>query len=316
MRDRPEGFDEQVLVHVLAAWGIDAVSLTYAPVGFGDYHWHAHGADGRRWFVTVARNDTGDLLAALDTAVALRDQGLDFVVAPIGTTVAERYAISIFPFVDGVPGEWGEVLTDRDRGLMLDVLAALHRTAAPYGTPVRSPELARRPQLEAAIAESGQAWEGGPYSEPARKLAAEGAGVLRRRLAQFDRLVERLGAAARVVTHGEPHPGNVLRAGERRLLVDWDTVGLAVPERDLWLVAEGPEDLARYADAAGRVPDPVGLRLYRLRWYLDDLAIYFEDFRGPHGDTLDAQQAWEALTGTMSVITAAADGLGDVESAG
>lgn len=119
-----------------------------------------------------------------------------------------------------------------------------------------------------------------------------------------------------MVTHGEPHPGNVLRAGDRRLLVDWDTVGLAVPERDLWLVAEGPQDLARYADAAGREPDPVGLRLYRLRWYLEDLAIYFEDFRRAHGDTLDAQQAWEALTGTMSVITAATDGLGDVESAG
>jgi spectinomycin phosphotransferase len=40
-----------------------------------------------------------------------------------------------------------------------------------------------------------------------------------------------------VVTHGEPHPGNILRAAGGLYLIDWDTVGLALPERDLWMVA-------------------------------------------------------------------------------
>ena len=41
------------------------------------------------------------------------------------------------------------------------------------------------------------------------------------------------------MTHGEPHAGNVMRTDEGRLLVDWDTVALAPPERDLWMLVVG-----------------------------------------------------------------------------
>jgi spectinomycin phosphotransferase len=41
-----------------------------------------------------------------------------------------------------------------------------------------------------------------------------------------------------LVTHGEPPPGNILRAAGKLRLIDWDTAGLALPERDLWSVAE------------------------------------------------------------------------------
>ena len=52
MRDRPQDFDEAMLRPALKAWGVDAATLEYAPVGFGDYHWVADGRGGR-WFVTV-----------------------------------------------------------------------------------------------------------------------------------------------------------------------------------------------------------------------------------------------------------------------
>ncbi|MET8862440.1 hypothetical protein ABZW11_05735 [Nonomuraea sp. NPDC004580] len=81
MRERPEDFDEGLLRPALKAWGIEAPALTYAPVGFGDFHWVA----GDR-FVTVAdvrRRSYDSLRAALDTAAALRGEaGLEFVVAP------------------------------------------------------------------------------------------------------------------------------------------------------------------------------------------------------------------------------------------
>jgi aminoglycoside phosphotransferase (APT) family kinase protein len=36
------------------------------------------------------------------------------------------------------------------------------------------------------------------------------------------------------LTHGEPHPGNVIGTDDGWLLVDWDTAAIAQPERDLW----------------------------------------------------------------------------------
>ncbi|MEV4107985.1 aminoglycoside phosphotransferase family protein [Nonomuraea sp. NPDC049695] len=308
MRDRPDSFDEGLLGPALGAWGIEAGALDYAPVGFGDYHWVADG----RWFITVAdvrRRSFDGLRLAMDTAAALREEaGLDFVVAPLraadGTTLLRldrhRWAMSVFPFADGASGEFGQERTAEDRAAVIDLLAALHATPPPLSTPSRPLELSDRAGLEQALQEPGLPWLGGPYAEPARELIAEHAGALRRKLSEFDRMAANPGEP--VVTHGEPHPGNLLRSGERRLLVDWDTVGLAPPERDLWLVARDADDLARYADATGRTPSRAALELYRLRWALDDVAEFVAWFRSPHGRTPDAEVSWTALTNTLEIL--------------
>ncbi|MFC4006421.1 phosphotransferase [Nonomuraea purpurea] len=308
MRDRPEGFDERLLRPALSEWGIEAARIDYAPVGFGDYHWVADG----RWFVTVAdvrRRSFDGLRPAMDTAAALREEaGLGFVVAPLrasdGTTLLRldrhRYAMSVFPYMDGVAGEFGHEPPAEDRGQIIDLLAELHRTPAPLSTPDRPVELEGRAGLEQSLADAGRPWLGGPLAEPARELIAEHAGTLRRRLEEFDRAAEKAGQP--VVTHGEPHPGNVLRADGRPLLVDWDTVGLAAPERDLWLVARGPDDLARYAEATGRAPDPAVMDLYRLRWALNDVAEFVAWFRAPHGRTPDAEDSFTYLSQTLEAL--------------
>ncbi|GAA2434517.1 hypothetical protein GCM10010191_56230 [Actinomadura vinacea] len=301
MKDRPEGLAESAVRDALGAWGIDAVPLQYAPVGFGDYHWIA---GERQWFVTVA--DIGEgfagLRSAMDTAWALR--GLEFVVAPLRTVhgetvrrLGERYAISVFPFVDGDSGEFGQVLAAEQRILVLDMLAELHRTAPPSSTPVLRPEFPGRDDLEQALRESDRPWTGGPFSEPARALLAEHLTGLRGRLEEFDRRATELRGKGHepVLTHGEPHPGNLLWTPERCLLIDWDTNGLAVPERDLWLVTQDPDELARYADATGRKPDPSALAFYGLRWDLNDVAEFADWFRSPHERTADLEQALDGL---------------------
>ncbi|MDP4508918.1 aminoglycoside phosphotransferase family protein [Nonomuraea turcica] len=306
MRDRPEGLDEGLLRPALREWGIDAVALDYAPVGFGDYHWVADG----RWFVTVAdvrRRPYDGLQQAMETAAVLSEQaGLGFVVAPMraadGTTLRRldrhRYVMSVFPYLDGAGGDFGDEVSAEERGRVIDLLAELHRTPPPLSTPARPVDLAGRAWLEDAIRETDHPWLGGPYAEPARALIADHAVTLRRRLEELDRMAEKGGEP--VVTHGEPHPGNLLRKADGRLLlVDWDTVGMAIPERDLWHVAKDPADLARYADAVGRTPDPAALELYRLRWALDDVAEFVAYFRSPHGRTPDAEQSWAGLAGTL-----------------
>lgn len=76
--------DEERLLHSLGDFGIMPATITYAPVGFGDYHWKITGADGGRWFASVAdlehKEHCGDgavaalngLRRAMDTAVRSR----------------------------------------------------------------------------------------------------------------------------------------------------------------------------------------------------------------------------------------------------
>jgi uncharacterized protein len=62
--------------------------------------------------------------------------------------------------------------------------------------------------------------------------------------------------SATVVTHGEPHPANVMLVTGTLVLIDWDTVALAVPERDLWMVAPiGDDRFGRYEAVTGHMTD-------------------------------------------------------------
>ncbi len=59
------------------------------------------------------------------------------------------------------------------------------------------------------------------------------------------------------VTRGEPHGGNIMRVGRELLFIAWDTVALAPPERDLWMLDNGAAGgLASDTDATGRTQTP------------------------------------------------------------
>jgi len=293
-------------------WRLDVEGVQYAPVGAGGYHWVARFAAGRRLFVTVDDLDSkpwlGDsrdkvfqgLRGAMGTARALRDvAGLTFVAAPesagdggLVLRLSERYALSVFGYLDGTSGHYGGRLSMEERSGLVEMLAALHGSSH-AGTPVHRIGLPRLGRLEQALGELGQAWTGGPYSEPARALLADTAGGIRQALATFSDLAARFTAATKVITHGEPHPGNLIRTGKQLMLLDWDTVGLAPRERDLWML---PGDaLDQYAGSTGKPVDPAGVRLYRLRWALDDIRAYTEDLRAPHTQTPGAEHSWQAL---------------------
>jgi spectinomycin phosphotransferase len=88
------------------------------------------------------------------------------------------------------------------------------------------------------------------------------------------------------------------------MLIDWDTVGLAPPERDLWMVAtETGAELRRYTELTGRPVDMAAIELYRLRWALDDLSCFVRDLRAPHRRTPGTEDAWQALQLTITDIT-------------
>jgi aminoglycoside phosphotransferase (APT) family kinase protein len=253
--------------------------------------------DQKPWFGDTRESVFDGLRRAFDTAAALRDAGLGFVVAPIPTSRGEtvrrigpRYAVALFPFVAGQAGRFGHYDT-AERVAVLAMLAELHRATPAVARVARRLDLdvPGRRNLESALAAVNETWLGGPFSEPARVALARHASDVTDLLALFDQL--RADVARRsgnwVVTHGEPHAGNVMRTEERYVLVDWDTVALAPPERDLWMLAD---------DAAGHELDDVAVNFFRLTWDLADIAAFTNVLRSPHRHNKDTAKAYDALT--------------------
>ncbi|PWK81172.1 spectinomycin phosphotransferase [Lentzea atacamensis] len=301
--DLPAGLSDRDLTEGLARFGISG-PVQYAPLGFGDYHWTVAG----RWFTSVADltnkahcgpDALAGLRSAMDTASALQ---LPFVVAPLrtddGETVVpldDRYALSVFPLLTGKSGSFDDRFSDEERDEVLTLLAELHSHEPPAGTPVAPVDSDGRDALEELLDEPGE-WAGGPYSADAREVFVANTQRIRDLLAEFDRLAAQV-PPRRVVTHGEPHPGNLIRTPDGYRLVDWDTVGLAPPERDLALL-DG--DLSKYTELTGHEPVAAGLALYRLRWRLNDIGEFAVWLKGPHERTPDTEVAWRGFRETLA----------------
>jgi spectinomycin phosphotransferase len=212
--------DDVVSAVVQDAWQLRIRRMDYAPVGFGSYHWHAW-ADDDRWFVTaddlVAGSHLGTsptervrrLAAALGSARVLRDDGLTFVVAPMPTAdgkilkiVEERWAVALYPFIDGYTPQWGAYSTNADRRAAADLLVALHETsgaARDHAVPDDF-TIPHRDDLFASVADLSTVWTDGPYGEPARQLVDRHAARLVDRFVRYDRLARSaVGPADRMV---------------------------------------------------------------------------------------------------------------------
>ena len=58
---------------------------------------------------------------------------------------------------------------------------------------------------------------------------------------------------------------------------------------------QGDDELARQTTLTGHEVYPTALRLYRLRWLIDDIALVVGAFRSPHTQTADMAHAWQGL---------------------
>lgn len=321
MLSPPDDLPEALLTSALGrCWGLAVTSAQYRAVGWGSHHWDVADAAGSRWFVTADDLEQGRLSdaeplaarfarlrASLAAACDLRDCGRAFVVAPVlagdGEPVARvgtRFGVAVYPFVHGQAFDWGEFSSREHRLGVLALLAAVHTAPAAAGRHALADDFAllQRDELEAACDPAREAADCGPYARAATLLLRTNAAPIRRLLDRYDDLVRRARAVPgrAVLTHGEPHPGNTMLTADGWVLIDWDTVALAPPERDLWHLDRGdPAALDAYARATRTSPLPWLLDLYRLRWDLTDLALYASEFRRPHGRPANVEKSWEVL---------------------
>jgi spectinomycin phosphotransferase len=336
VRARPPHLGDAAVIEALAeGWHIRPEAWAYVPEGGGSHHWKVTDAEGAAYFVTVDDLDDRDWLGrtrdevfegagrALRTAAALRDRArLRFVVAPLATRdggvitrLDLRYAVSVYEFLAGRSFAFGPYPTPALRHAVLDMVIALHEATPTVEDIAPTPEAAvgHREDLDAFLRDPAQPWDTGPFSEGAHQLLGAHWAELAEVVAGFDHLVERTALAGDglVVTHGEPHPANVMQVDNNVMLIDWDTVGLAPPERDLWLVVEeGTGDSDHYEASTGRRVDPAAMTLYRLRWYLDDIASAIRLLRHDHDRTADTEGWWEGLAPRIAALASWREALG------
>ncbi|MEM1334209.1 MAG: phosphotransferase [Actinomycetota bacterium] len=138
----------------------------------------------------------------------------------------------------------------------------------------------RRSELCAAIDDLDLPRTTGSFAEPTRKLLTRHRADVVRARARFDELD--LAVRERrtvVVNHGEPHRANVIVTDDGPVLIDWDNVRLAPPERDLWSpVLEDPAVRGHDESVSGNALDDA-LALRRLWWHLAEIALVVHDFR-------------------------------------
>jgi spectinomycin phosphotransferase len=339
MKTPPRDLEAGTIAAALSAhWDLDAVALTYAPLGGGSHHWIAQTTDGERWFITVddlrseylGANEErafAVLGTAFQAAAALRDVAkLAFVIAPIADRsggwlrrLDERYSMAVFPFVDVEPTAFGAFphIADKDEAMRL--VGEIHNATAQLAVaPLREEtfRVPKRTEFLQALSAVDSPWNAGPYAEPARRLLREHTTALHRRLGQLDRLAVEVLAdrAGWVVSHGEPHAGNVIRTRSGNMVVvDWSDVAYAPPERDLWmLLDEANPDWSAYRAVTGVTAlSERALAAYRLYWNLRDIAVFVSRCRAPHDRTAAMATGWAELqayvTGVAFSLCSTAD---------
>lgn len=323
MKTPPRDLEADTISVALSAhWNLNVAALTYAPVGFGSYHWIAETTGGEKWFVTIddlrsaylEENEEKAfkvLGTAFQAAAALRDAArLAFVIAPIADCggrwlhrLDEHYSMAVFPFVDVEPTEFDRFPHESDRYDAMRLVGEIHNATAQISVdPLRKETflVRNRTALLQALSALDVPWNAGPYSEPARRLLRDHGTTLRQRLGQFDRLAAEVMAdrSGWVVSHGEPHAGNIIRARSGSMVVvDWATVAYAPPERDLWmLLDEANPDWSVYRATTNVTSlSDRALAAYRLYWNLSDIAVFVSLCRGPHDRTEEMEMVWAEL---------------------
>jgi len=288
----PDVVDADLLAEVRRSWDTDVDGVTYAAVGFGAHHWKASVGGEPRLFVTYdltsGRDASAVLEAAYDGAVALRDRGLEFVLAPLtsraGRTLVEfaRGALSCTPWRDGTSEQPLDLAWTRT------VIARLHATEPPAGLPRWRPRV--DPDFADTVTElADTAWGPGPYADRARADVTTHLADIARWSSRYHHLADVARGRAWVATHGEPHDANQIRTEQERFLVDWDTLRLAPAEVDLRVLVEAG------SAAADVGADPEMLELFDLEWRLDEIAQYTAWFAAPHTGTRDDAIAFADL---------------------
>lgn len=280
MHETPVGVDDaDVLAAVRRHWAPAADAVRHLAVGFGAHHWCASRDGQPLVFVTLdvlgRRHDLLSLGTTYAATDALLAAGLGFVHANLEPWVV--------PFGDGALSAttWldGQRPVALDARATADALAALHAVEPPAGLREWRPLVPADLADELAVRVL-RPWDRGPLGERARTAIADRLDEIHRWVAAYHRLAEVARTRPWVATHGQPAVHNQLLTTDGLRLVDWESLLLAPPERDLRTVGTG---------------DPAMLERFALEWRVDEVSLGADWCEAPHTGTTDDHEAHAGL---------------------
>lgn len=291
---------EEVRGAVRDLWSVEVGSARYLPVGFGAHHWQVNGLDEvPALFATVdiltGHRTAEHLRASYRAATALASIGFTGVVAPVPTcdgevavSVGDGVLLSVTPWLSGrSPGE-EEAREPGHVARVARLLGELHGLALPADAPEWSPRV--HPGFAARIGTALEVdWTAGPFGAAAHREVTRARSALAGWETRYLELCAKALACREnwVPTHGEPHFANQFIDASGLRLVDWETLAVAPPERDL---RDLPEP------GRSRFPvDPEMIELFDLEWRLMEVDEYVRWFQGPHEGTSDDETALAGL---------------------
>jgi len=281
--------DADVLSAVRRHWRDDVTAVTYLLVGFGAHHWRAEAVGEAQLFVTLdlplPRYTPASLEAAYASAAEIA-QTLDFVWPSVPSAVDGTYTVTCGPGSLSATRWLEGTRPDAGTAGLAPLLDRLHDCPLPATISrwVSTVDHHLPDQLDLLV---DQPWEAGPLGEQARALVSPRLSEVR------DWSEEHAGHLASVdpddfvVTHGEPGEHNQWVVGDRTYLLDWESVLLAPPERDLGALL--------HAGVKSERADPDLVRLFDLEWRLAEIQAFTAWLAGPHEPDTDAHVALDGL---------------------
>lgn len=292
MLEPPHLSTERLVACLEWEYGLTVTSITFLPWGadVDTAVYRIETGDDAQLFLKLRRSFEP---ASVIVPHLLAGQGAQNIIAPLTTRAGELFVefegftVLLAPFVEGVSG-WDTHLTPEQwRALGLG-LKALHTIEVPESlraiVPRESFDATARLFVQQLLEESVACRGGDVIAAELVRIVQEKRDVIALLLWQAQELSARLllQPPAYCLCHGDIHAGNVLLCEGKLLIVDWDTLILAPPERDLMFIGGGvggcwnqPQEVQWFEEGYGAYEsNPIVLAYYRCERIIQDIAEF------------------------------------------
>lgn len=273
-------------------YGLAATSLTFLPLGadIDTAVYRVEISKDTPFFLKLRRNFQS---ASVMVPHLLASQGIQNVIPPRPTRSGELFAkfdewcLLLSPFVTGISGWDIELAPEQWRELGRG-LKALHTVELPETmageVPQETYDAKSRLQVRALLDEISCLETNDTVSRQLLRLVQQKRSVITNLLEHADELSARLHQhpSRQCLCHGDIHAGNILLSEDRIFIVDWDTLVLAPPERDLMFVGGGvggcwnkPQEVQWFREGYGSYElNQFALAYYRCERIVQDIAEF------------------------------------------